>query len=41
MQAVDLVSYVAYQAVLRDPVRMAVHDWFYDYLGSVGAIVRV
>jgi len=41
VQAADFVSYVAYQAVLRDPARNMMHDWFYDHLGQVGAIVRV
>lgn len=38
VQAADLVSYVAYQAVLQDPARIALHEWFYDHLGHVGAI---
>jgi hypothetical protein len=41
VQAADLVSYVAYQAVLRDPARAVMHDWFYDHLGQVGAIAQV
>ena len=41
VQAADLVAYVAYQAVLQDPARIALHDWFYDHLGQVGAIERV
>ncbi|WP_194919405.1 DUF3800 domain-containing protein [Catenulispora rubra] len=41
VQAADLVSYVAYQAVLRDPARIAIHDWFCDYLGQVGTIAQV
>ena len=38
VQAADLVSYVAYQAVLQDPARIVLHEWFYDHLGQVGAI---
>lgn len=41
VQAADLVSYVAYQAMLQDPARAVMHDWFYDYLGQVGTIARV
>lgn len=40
VQVADLVSYVAYQAVLRDPTRIAMHDWFYDTFGQIGAIVH-
>jgi hypothetical protein len=41
VQAADLVSYVAYQAVLRDPARIVMHDWFYNNLAQIGAIVHV
>lgn len=41
VQAADLVSYVAYQAVLRDPARIVMHDWFYDTFAQNGVITRV